>query len=67
MRKFTAKELEAMPTLNSGHFDDLKVDGNNTRIWLSRCGIVDGAKFDNLVVVESFKNGYWIVTEEYQG
>lgn len=54
-------ELEAMPTLNSGHFANLKIDttkdGGAMRAWVSRCTIADGE--DEPVTIEVLKGGVW--------
>jgi len=54
-------ELEAMPTLHSGHFANLKIDtaehGGAMRVWVSRCGLADGEK--EPVSVEVLKGGLW--------
>lgn len=36
MRAYTVDELEEMETITEGHSQDLKVDGDVYRVWLSR-------------------------------
>ena len=71
MRFYKLAELKDLPTLISGHFDDLKIDqpANATtprqRVWLSRCGLADGAEYDNGVVVEHSIGGIWVDVSSY--
>ena len=66
MRRYTLAELEAMPTLSTGHTDDLKVDTGRTRVWLSRCTVADGEPYNNKVAIERLKGGRWVETSTYQ-
>ncbi len=63
---YTLEKLEAMPTISSGHFDNLKVDTGTVRVWLSRCGLADGLPYDNGVTVEKLVNGRWENVREYE-
>ena len=65
-RKYGLAELEALETLSVAQADDLKVDEGSTRIWLSRCGLEDGAEYDNMVTVEKYNGQRWDVAEQYQ-
>lgn len=65
--KYTKEELEAMPTINSGHFDNLKIETQTTRVWLSRMTVADGMPYNNMITVEKLINGRWVTTEEYPG
>jgi hypothetical protein len=58
--------LEKLPTLCVSQADDLKIDKNGTRIWLSRCGSEDGEPYDNKVTVEVLRNGKWNIEHTYQ-
>lgn len=58
--KYTAKELDAMPTLATGQAEDLKIDNDNTRVWLSRVE-------PGMVSIEMYDGERWTVTEEYPG
>lgn len=62
---YTLAELEAMPTVCVGQADDLKVETEDTRVWLSCCGIEDGEPFDNKVTIEELVNGQWVEVEHY--
>ena len=66
-RLYTAGELEDMPTLSSGQFDNLKVDTGELRVWLCRCGVADGLPYDNMVTVERLRDGRWVKVSEYEG
>ena len=66
MKRFTLQELERMPTLCVGQADDLKVEEDGVRVWLSRCSVEDGEPYDNKVTVEKWVNLRWTVVEEYQ-
>jgi hypothetical protein len=77
--RFTASQLEGMPTLSQGHMEDLKiseegVDANGEKwwqkTWLSRMTKEDGMPYDNRVVVErsdSTTNWKYVVVDEYPG
>ena len=64
--KYTLAELKGRATLSTGQADDLKIDNGNTRVWLSRCGVADGAECDNMVSIEERINGRWEETETYE-
>jgi hypothetical protein len=82
MKHYTLAELEALPILATGQADDLKIDTEDTRVWISRCGVEDGEPYPNKVTVEKLQHysrhsggGYgqkmhesvrWVVVEEYQ-
>jgi hypothetical protein len=57
-KRYTLKELEALPTLSQGQTDDLKVESPTQRVWLSRMTIEDGEPYNNKVTVEKLKGGY---------
>ena len=65
--RFTKAELEGMPTLSQGHFENLKaegeVDGIPTRWWLTRMTVEDGEK--HAVHVEQLIDGSWQVVHKY--
>ena len=71
MDRYTAQELEALPTLSTGQADDLKVEGEDDRgryrVWLSRCTVEDGELFNNAVTVERFDGDRWYNAETYPG
>ena len=58
-------ELGAKQTLCVGQADDLKIEEDGRRVWLSRCGVADGMEYDNMVSVEEYIGNQWIVTETY--
>jgi hypothetical protein len=65
MKKYTLRELQAMETISQGHFSNLKIETENTRVWLSRMTKEDGAKANNMVEVEKLINGNWVTVKEY--
>lgn len=68
MGQYSLEELEAKPTLADSGFDDLKVSGEHTRVWLSRCTIEDGEPYNNKVTIEMFNyaKGRWEILEIYE-
>jgi len=64
--KYTLKELESLPTLSVGQADDLKIENDDTRVWLSRMTTADGMEYDNMVTIELLIDGRWITVKEYQ-
>lgn len=57
-----------MPTLTVGQADDLKIETEDFRIWLSRCSVADGEPYDNKVTVEMYDahEGKWYEHRSYQ-
>ena len=66
-RKYTANELEKLPTISQGQFDNLKIETEDTRVWLSRMTIDDGMPYNNAITIEKLEEGRWIIIEEYAG
>lgn len=66
MKRYTLAELQALPTIKQGHTANLKVETQDTRVWLSRLGVEDGEPYENHVSVEKFdqKNG-WRTVQDY--
>jgi hypothetical protein len=64
---WTAKDLEAMPTLSASQFDDLKIDTGALRVWLCRCGLEDGAEFEKGITIEILSKGRWNTIKTYEG
>ncbi len=63
-KKYTLKQLEALPTLHQGHTDDLKIEthkgypfkeSKGVRVWLSRLTVEDGQPYNNQVTVEEYR------------
>ena len=67
LNRYSARELEAMPTLATGQADDLKVQTEEYQVWLSRTGKADGEPYDNKITVERLVDGKWITVRTYQG
>lgn len=65
-KRYTLEELENIPTLSESQDADLKIEYTNTRIWLSRMTVSDGAEYDNKVEIEKQIDGSWVVVESYQ-
>jgi hypothetical protein len=71
MKRYTLAELQALPTLESGHFDNLKIDekvgSSHARVWLSRLTVADGMPYNNQVTVEErVGSGNWETVDTYQ-
>ena len=64
---WTAEELEEMPTISCGQADNLKIETEDMRVWLSRCGVEDGMPYDNMVTIERLREGRWVTVHEYPG
>ena len=64
MRRYTIEGLMSLPTLSVSQADDLKVDDGKNRVWLSRCGVDDGAPCDNEVTYERLVNGRWEIVKQ---
>lgn len=64
---YRLKELQALPTLHEGHYDNLKVETDDSRVWLSRLGTADGMSCDNQVTVEHWRNYKWTTVRVYEG
>lgn len=67
MERLTTAELESAPTLSQGWCGDLKVDDGETRVWLYRVGLADGAPFEHTVQVEHLRDGRWETAYFYNG
>ena len=55
-----------MPTIKSGHFDNLVYESETKRVWISRMTTQDGQPYDNQVTIEKLIDGKWSITEQYQ-
>lgn len=55
--RYTVEELEAMPTIHSGQYDDLKIETETMRVWLSRMGPEDGET--QPITIERLIDGRW--------
>ena len=64
--RYTLAYLENLPTICEGQTDDLKVESDRVRIWLSRCGVEDGEPFNNAVTVECLIDGQWADIARYE-
>jgi hypothetical protein len=58
------EELDALPTLTQGQADDLKIETDRQRVWLSRCTTLDGEHCDHHVTVETYNGQRWETTSE---
>ena len=56
IRKMSLKQIEKLPTLHVGQFDDLKIETADTRVWLSRMTIEDGQPYNNQVTEEKLEH-----------
>jgi hypothetical protein len=64
--ELSLEELEALPTLAQGQADDLKIESDTERVWLSRCTVEDGEPWNNKVTVERKFGGSWIEVEAWE-
>lgn len=64
--QYSIWELRDLPTISQGHTDNLKVQTENKRVWLSRCTIEDGEPYNNKVTEEELINGSWVTTATYK-
>ncbi len=64
--EYTLNELQNLPNLGDSHFDNLKIETKNSRVWLSRCTVDDGEPYNNKVTVERLVNGNWKIIQTYQ-
>lgn len=66
-RKYTLAELEALPTIGDGGYtDDLKIETDDTRVWLARTSVADDENFLHRVSVEKLLDGRWFIVDEYE-
>lgn len=66
--QWTAQELDKLPTLAVAQADNLKIDSEGVRVWVSRCDVADGEPlFDAKVTIERFRKGRWMTETEYEG
>lgn len=66
LTNLTLKELKETPTIEKGHFEDLKLDDGTFKVWLSRMTVADGAEYNNQVTVKQLSNGKWYTIAEYE-
>lgn len=64
--KYTLAELQALPTIEVGQFDNCKVKTGNIRVWLSRMTVQDGARYNNGVTVEVYRHNQWENIAQYE-
>lgn len=60
---WTVAELEAMPTIHSGQYANLKMDNGEERVWLSRMTAADGEIY--AIAHERLIDGRWETMSEY--
>lgn len=64
---YTLAELEALPTIEQGHMDDLKIKTKYIKVWLSRMTKEDGMPYDNQVTIERLTSNYtWVTVSQFQ-
>jgi hypothetical protein len=66
MERYSLSEIERIPTIHQGQYDNLKVDTGRVRVWLSRLTVEDGQPYNNQVTVERLTDGRWETVEEYE-
>jgi len=40
--RYSLEQIQSMPTIHQGHYDNLKAETTTTRLWLSRLTVADG-------------------------
>ena len=63
---YSLQQLKTLSTIGDSQFDNLKIETETTRVWLSRCGVEDGEPYPNKVTIEERINGSWKITNIYQ-
>lgn len=58
--------LITLPTLCVSQADNLKIETETKRVWLSRTGIEDGEPCDNKVTIEILIDERWITVEYWE-
>jgi hypothetical protein len=65
-KHYSLAQLQRMPTLESGHTDNLKFRSPTFKVWLSRMTKEDGMPYDNQVTVEHLVKGKWVTRSVYR-
>ncbi|GAG28543.1 unnamed protein product, partial [marine sediment metagenome] len=67
LQRFTAAELEELPTLSQGQAENLKYEDGPIRVWIQRGqkGVDYSPELE--VSIEVFRGGRWEVAETYEG
>jgi hypothetical protein len=62
------KDISKFKTISQGQTDDLKVESEGMKVWLSRMTKEDGMPYNNQITVELFNNklGSWETVEQYE-
>jgi hypothetical protein len=63
----TAEELRRYPVLSTGQVDDLHMELDGLRFWVSRCTMEDGEPCDDKVSIERLTPSGWITHDVYDG
>lgn len=60
--------ISNLPTISTGHTDDLKISTPSRRVWLSRLTREDGMPYDNQVTEEQYNNktDVWETVKQYE-
>lgn len=66
MKKYTYKEIMELPTIEQGHFDNLKVSTKTRRVWISRMTLADGMCYNNQITIERLIRGNWFIIDQYE-
>lgn len=60
------EDLEALPVLTQGQADDLLIESDSERVWLSRCSVEDGEPWNHKVTIERYIGRSWVEVEWWQ-
>lgn len=66
MRKYTLREIQAMPVVRQSQYDDVLFESERFRVWRSNMTIEDGAPYNNQITVEECMDGRWVIVMQYE-
>lgn len=65
LKKYYLEEIEEMPVLHQGQFDNLLLESDEYRLWHSRMTEADGAT-PNQITIEQHTPRGWKIYAKYQ-
>lgn len=65
--RWTASDLDAMPTIEVGYTAGLKLRTRDLKIWLHRTTKADGEEFERAVTIEFYDGHCWSDLIVYEG
>ena len=64
--KLALEYLQNLPTIESGQYDNLKIQHEDVKVSLSRMTVKDGYPYNNQVRVETLGKNGWILVRTYE-